>query len=128
MHTTPIQIRFNDMDQMGHVNNTVIMEYFDLGKEAFFAAHGLPPEKGDFTVMIVHYEVDFQHQIRFHDTVHVETELERFGTKSLTVLQRVVNSDNGTVCATCRSVMAGFRRSTNSSATIPDEVKQWLSR
>lgn len=128
MHTTPIQIRFNDMDQMGHVNNTVIMEYFDLGKEAFFSAHGLPPEKGDFTVMIVHYEVDFQSQIGFHDTIHVETGIERFGTKSLTVMQRVVNSDSGTVCATCRTVMSGYRRSTRSSAPIPDEVREWLSR
>ncbi len=55
MHTTPVQVRFNDVDQMGHVNNAVIMEYFDLGKEAFFSAHGMPPEKGDFTVIVVHY-------------------------------------------------------------------------
>ena len=122
MHTTPIQIRFNDVDQMGHVNNAVIMEYFDLGKEAFFAERGLPPEEGDFTVMIVHYDVDFQSQIRFHDRISVTTEIESFGTKSLRVLQRVVRED-GTVCATCRTVMAGYCRSTRSSAVIPDEVK-----
>lgn len=128
MHKTPIQIRFNDIDQMGHVNNTVIMEYFDLGKEAFFSSKGLPPEKGDFTVIIVHYEVDFMSQIGFHDTVYVETEIERFGTKSLTVMQRVVASERGTVCATCRTVMSGYRRSTRASAPIPEEVKEWLSR
>ncbi len=128
MHTTPIQIRFNDVDQMGHVNNAVIMEYFDLGKDAFFSSHGLPPTKGDFTIMVVHYDVDFKAQIRYHDSIQVETEIERFGTKSLTVLQRVVNSENGTVCVECRTVMAGYRRSTNSSEVIPDEVKQWLSR
>lgn len=122
MHTTPIQIRFNDVDQMGHVNNAVIMEYFDLGKEAFFAERGLPPEEGDFTVMIVHYDVDFQSQIRFHDRINVTTEIESFGTKSLRVLQCVVRED-GTVCATCRTVMAGYCRSTRSSAVIPDEVK-----
>lgn len=128
MHTTPIQIRFNDVDQMGHVNNAVIMEYFDLGKDAFFSAHGLPPTKGDFTVMVVHYEVDFRAQIRYHDTIHVETCIEKFGTKSLTMLQRVVDSDSGAVCAECRTVMAGYRRSTASSEVIPDEVRQWLGR
>ena len=60
MHKTPIQIRFNDVDQMGHVNNAVIMEYLDLGKDAFFSSHGVPPTKGDFTVMVVHYDVDFK--------------------------------------------------------------------
>lgn len=128
MHTTPIQIRFNDVDQMGHVNNAVIMEYFDLGKEAFFAERGLPPEEGDFTVMIVHYDVDFKRQIHYHDKIRVETSIERFGTKSLTVLQRVVNSESGTVCVECRTVMAGYRRSTSSSEVIPDEVKRWLSK
>ncbi len=128
MHTTPVQVRFNDVDQMGHVNNAVIMEYFDLGKEAFFSAHGMPPEKGDFTVIVVHYEVDFHSQIRFHDSIHVTTCIERFGNKSLTMLQQVVNSDSGAVCVTCRTVMSGFRRSTGASATIPEEVKTFLSR
>lgn len=128
MYTTPIQIRFNDVDQMGHVNNAVIMEYFDLGKDAFFSAHGLPPTKGDFTVMVVHYGVDFRAQIRYHDTIHVETCIEKFGTKSLTMLQRVVNSESGETCVECRTVMAGYRRSTSSSEVIPDEVKQWLIR
>lgn len=128
MHITPIQIRFNDVDQMGHVNNAVIMEYLDLGKDAFFSGHGLSPTKSDFTVMVVHYDVDFRHQIHYHDRIHVENEIEKLGNKSLTMMQRVVNSETGEVCVECRTVMAGYRRSTSSSEVIPDEVKQWLSR
>jgi acyl-CoA thioester hydrolase len=128
MHTTPIQIRFNDVDQMGHVNNAVIMEYLDLGKDAFFSGHGLSPTKSDFTVMVVHYDVDFKAQIHYHDKIQVETSIERFGTKSLTMLQRVVNVDSDTICVECRTVMAGYRRSTNRSEVIPEEVRQWLTR
>ena len=128
MHITPIQIRFNDVDQMGHVNNAVIMEYLDLGKDAFFSGHGLSPTKSDFTVMVVHYDVDFKAQIHYHDKIQVETTIERFGTKSLTMLQCVVNSETGIVCVECRTVMAGYRRSTSSAEVIPDEVKQWLSK
>ena len=128
MHTLPIQLRFNDIDMMGHVNNAVIMEYLDLGKDAFFSAHGLPPTKGDFTVMVVHYEVDFRSQIHYHDNIVVETEIEKLGNKSLTVMQRVVNTDTGTLCVECRTVMAGYRRSTSSSEVIPPEVREWLMR
>jgi len=126
IHTLPIQIRFNDVDQMGHVNNAVIMEYFDLGKESFFQSHGMPPEKADFTVMIVHFEVDFHSQIRFHDHIAVETEVESIGNKSLRILQRVVNLDSGKACATCRAVMSGFRRSTGKSEVIPPEIRTLL--
>ena len=128
MFVTNIQIRFNDVDQMGHVNNAVIMEYLDLGKDAFFSSHGLSPTKSDFTVMVVHYDVDFRAQIHYHDRIHVETEIEKIGNKSVTVLQRVVNTETNTLCVECRTVMAGYRRSTSSSAVIPDEVRQWLTK
>ena len=124
MHTLPIQIRFNDIDQMGHVNNAVIMEYFDLAKSDYFTAVGLPPEEGDFTVMIVHFEVDFKAQIHFHDKVAVSTRVERFGTKSLTVEQQVVSPEGDKVYAVCHTVMAGYCRSAASAAPIPEEVKE----
>ena len=128
MFVTNIQIRFNDIDQMGHVNNAVIMEYLDLGKDAFFSSHGLSPTKSDFTVMVVHYDVDFSAQIHYHDRIHVETEIEKIGNKSVTVLQRVVNTETNTLCVECHTVMAGYRRSTTSSEVIPPEVREWLTR
>lgn len=128
MHTLPIQLRFNDIDQMGHVNNAVIMEFFDLGKSEYFTAIGLPPEKGEFTVMVVHLEVDFHHQIRYHDPIHVTTRVTRFGTKSLAVTQQVVNDDTGEAYATCKTVMAGYSRSTGRSAVIPEAIKERITR
>ena len=127
MHKLDLQIRFNDIDQMGHVNNAVIMEFFDLGKDRFFRARGLPPEEGDFTVMVVHYEVDFRSQIHKTDAIAVETEVERIGNKSLTVLQRIVEQGTGRLCAECRTVMAGYRRSTAASDVIPDDVRARLT-
>ena len=126
MHTLPIQIRFNDVDQMGHVNNAVIMEYFDLGKSAFFTEAGIPPEQGDFTVMIVHFEVDFTSQIRYHDKIAVTTAVKRIGNKSIAVEQHIVNQETGADCAVCNTVMAGYCRSAHSSAPIPEELKTIL--
>ena len=31
-HKTPIQIRFNDVDVVGHVNNSVYQNYFDAAR------------------------------------------------------------------------------------------------
>lgn len=126
MHTLPIQIRFNDVDQMGHVNNAVIMEYFDLGKSKFFTEAGIPPEEGDFTVMIVHFEVDFTSQIRYHDNIAVTTAIKRIGNKSIAVEQHIINQDTGVDCAVCRTVMSGYDRRTHASAVIPESLKDTL--
>lgn len=32
-HSLPIQLRFNDVDKFGHVNNTVYFSFYDLGKQ-----------------------------------------------------------------------------------------------
>ena len=34
--TTPIQMRFADIDSFGHVNNIAQQAYFDLGKTALY--------------------------------------------------------------------------------------------
>ena len=128
MHITPIQLRFNDIDQMGHVNNAVIMEFFDLGKSKYFTAIGLPPEEGEFTVMVVRVEVDFHKQIRYHDHVHVTTSVDHFGNKSLAVRQQVVDDTTGEAYASCRTVMAGYSRSTHRGAVIPDTIKEKILR
>lgn len=123
MHTLPIQIRFNDVDQMGHVNNAVIMEYLDLGKSTYFSAAGIPvtPDEGDFCVLIVHCELDFFRQIRYNDAVTVTTQVTRWGNKSLEVTQQVLA--NGETAATCKTVMSGFSRSSQAAAVIPEDIK-----
>lgn len=125
MHTVPLQLRFNDIDMMGHVNNAVIMEFFDLGKSSYFAEAGIPVtvEEGDFTVMVVHLEVDFHRQIHWGDSIAVTSCVSHWGNKSLRVTQQVVNTVTGEACATCQTVMSGYSRSAATSAAIPEEIK-----
>lgn len=130
MHTLPLQLRFNDVDMMGHVNNAVIMEFFDLGKSTYFADAGIPvtPDEGDFCVMVVHVEVDFHSQIHWGDQIAVTSYVSNWGHKSLRVKQQVVNTATGQPCATCQTVMSGYSRSAAASAPIPDEVKERVQR
>ena len=130
MHTLPLQLRFNDVDMMGHINNAVIMEFFDLGKSCYFADAGIPvtPEEGDFTVMVVHFEVDFHSQIRWGDSVAVTTAVTHWGNKSLQVTQQIVNTVTNKPCATCLTVMSGYSRSAATSAVIPGEIKERVRR
>ncbi|MDE5749182.1 MAG: hypothetical protein K2H87_00260 [Duncaniella sp.] len=35
-HKTPVQLRFSDLDPLGHVNNTVYFSLMDLAKARYF--------------------------------------------------------------------------------------------
>lgn len=37
-HVTPLQLRFSDLDRLGHVNNVIYLTYFELGRINYFNA------------------------------------------------------------------------------------------
>lgn len=118
---------------MGHLNNAIYLEFFDLGKEHFFREAGLDLYAHDFTIMIVHIDVDFKRQVHFDDRIAVTSTISRFGNKSLDFSQAIVLTDGNGIplpdeppMAVCRTVMSGYSRSQASSAIIPESVKRLL--
>ena len=81
-HALPIQLRFNDVDKFGHVNNTVYFSFYDLGKTEYFASvcPGVDWEK--IGIVVVHIEANFVKQIFASDHIAVQTAVSEIGTKS----------------------------------------------
>ena len=79
-HTLPIQLRFNDVDKFGHVNNTVYFSFYDLGKTEYFASvcPGVDWEKTG--IVVVHIEADFVKQIFASDHIAVQTRNEKLSS------------------------------------------------
>ena len=51
-HVLPLQIRFNDVDKFGHVNNTVYFQFYDTAKTDYIASVC----KGQTTILPVVHE------------------------------------------------------------------------
>lgn len=123
-HTLPIQLRFNDVDKFGHVNNTVYFTYYDLGKTEYFAT-AYPNLNWDKEgAVVVHIEVDFLTQILAGEPIAVETAVVEIGTKSMTLVQRVVDTRTGEVKCLCKSIMVAFDMEKHDSKEIPEEWKE----
>lgn len=107
-HTLPIQLRFNDVDQFGHVNNTVYFSFYDLGKSDYIATVCPPIDTESDGVLVVHIETDFLAQIAAGEPIAVQTAVTAIGNKSFDLLQRAINTTTGEVKCVCRSVMVAF--------------------
>ena len=107
-HTLPIQLRFNDVDKFGHVNNTVYFSFYDLGKTEYFASvcPGVDWEKNG--IVVVHIEANFLQQIFGSDHVAVQTAVSAIGTKSFDLVQLVIYTKTNDVKCICKSVMVAF--------------------
>lgn len=124
-HRLPIQIRFNDVDRYGHVNNNAYFAYYDLGKEDYLT-HVLRTDYRNGTVVpvIANINADFIQPIFYGDKIVVETCVSHLGQKSFTLSQRAVNETTGAVVCRCSTVMVCFSLHDQTSADIPDDYRR----
>ena len=106
---------------MGHLNNTSFATFAEAGRLAFIETIG--EEVG--ALILAHLSVDFRRQVRFGEQVAVETQVERVGRSSITLLQRILA--NGTLAADVRSVVVYFDYANDVSRTMPDELRGLLA-
>ena len=121
-HRHPIQLRFNDVDILGHVNNTVYFSFYDTGKAHYFNAirRGKMEWKKVETV-IANVNCAYISSIHFGEEIDVLTRCEEIGEKSFKLLQMLVNRSTGEVKSICETVMVSIDTKTQTSILIPDD-------
>jgi acyl-CoA thioester hydrolase len=126
-HRIPVQIRFNDIDIVGHVNNAVYQEYFDQARLAYFKkVFGKKIEWVKAGFVIAGIQVDFSEPVYLDDTIFVVTRVERIGDKSLNMVQQVLKEGSGELAATARTVMVSFDYQNKKSIAFPEKWKERL--
>jgi len=127
-HTIPIQLRFNDFDVLGHVNNSVYFSFYDLGKTAYFneVLPALTTSK-EVGVVIANIQVSFLLPIYPEEGVAVQTAVVEIGDKSFKLLQQLIDTDTNEVKCICHTVMVGFDAKTKTTRSIDDEWRQAIA-
>ncbi len=120
-HTLPLQIRFNDVDKFGHVNNTVYFSFYDLGKTEYFSSVCPNVNWVKDAIMVVHIEVDFLTQIFATDNIAVQTAVSEIGNKSFRLAQRLIDTKTGEAKCVCYSVMVAYDLQQHSSTPLTEE-------
>jgi acyl-CoA thioester hydrolase len=89
-----VDVRWRDVDALGHVNHAVFLTYLEEGRDAFFAQ----TLASDPIYVVVRLEVDLRAEVRYPDRrVTVRIEVERLGTTSLTTRETIITSANEVV-------------------------------
>ncbi len=126
-HRTPIQIRFNDIDQLSHVTNSVYQQYFDLGKLKYF--NEVLQEKMNWEVeglVLASITIDYLIPIRMWDKVEVLSKVYEIGNKSLKMRQEIYNNTTGEIDAVSRAVMVCFSNAAGRSIPIPQRWRELI--
>lgn len=127
--TTPIQIRFSDVDMAQHVHNAVYLQWFELGRMSFLES--IIPKDHDWKaqgLILARNEVDYRMPVRLRDTLVAEVWCSAVGSKSfdLSYIIRRSNGERPGICAEGRSVMVCFDYNTQRTIAVPDHWRSGL--
>ncbi len=120
----PIQVRFSDVDVMGHVSNTVYQNYFDSGKTSYFEE--VIPEMDFESIGIVgaSIKIDYLKPIFRKTSILVETRITHLGNKSLTMEHYIIEENTNEVLSTCTAIMVCYKIKEQKSIPIPEEWRK----
>lgn len=126
-HKIPVQLRFNDIDILGHLNNTVYFSLYDLGKARYMEDLGLrerAPKPPASVIADVH--CTYIKPVHYGDDMYVTTACTEIGDKHFVLEQEMVD-DDGEVRSRCRTVMVCIDPSTGRSAPVPDSYRSKIA-
>ncbi|MDU1890558.1 MAG: thioesterase family protein [Dysgonomonas sp.] len=127
--TLPIQIRFNDIDALGHINNNIYFSFFDLGKTTYFEQiRGSGVSWIEGLIVVARIETDFYSPIYYREPIAVDTKVIKLGEKSGVFLQQLRNTKNNEVKCRCQTVFVAYNADTQASMSIPDIWRQLISK
>jgi len=121
-------MRFNDLDIFGHINNTIYLQYMDLGKEQYIS-HVLGDIFSDENeaMVIVNLNCDFCQITNHKEALEVRTRVASIGKHSITFEQEVANKSTSEVKCRCRTVMVGYSPSKKETIEIPPHWRKSIS-
>jgi acyl-CoA thioester hydrolase len=129
LFSTNIEVRFRDLDALGHVNNAVYFTYFEEGRKHFSKKVFGVSNISDFKFIMAHIQCDFLRPIKFNDHVILQLWVKDIGTKSFSFEYRIVDFSNETkVYATGESTQVCYDYDKNRSIEVPVKMRERLIR
>ena len=119
-----IEMRWVDLDSLGHVNNAVIVTYFETARAKFVQKWGV----SKMMFILASIKVDYIQQINYPNNLIVGQKIKKIGKKSLTVHSALFINDNTTPAAIAEVILVAFDYTKQLSIEIPNQVKDFYSK
>ncbi len=122
-----IQVRFSDLDVLGHVNNTVYFSYFEMTRVHYFRELlGVDWDWQSFGIILVRNEIEYKKSVLLNDLPCIKMIVEEIGDKSFVLRYELMV--NELLYAIGRSVQVCYDAKTKKTISIPGEMRVVLKK
>ena len=125
LHKTPIQIRFNDIDIMAHVNNSVYQNYFDMARMRYFElVFESKMNWEERALVLAKITIEYLNPIFLEEEIVVLSKVYKLGNKSLHMKQEIINLESNEIKAQNDAVLVAFGSKENKAILLPEEWRK----
>lgn len=129
--STPVEIRFADLDPQGHVNNAAFLTYFEQARMRYLAQLGLFHEDQalpDVGILLADARVTFLAPVLLKMDLCVGARISRVGRKSMMMEYELIDDPSQTQLATGTTVLVAFDYYKKHSIFIPDAWREKICK
>lgn len=118
--------RFGETDALRHINNNVLGDWFELGRNELFKIFTPDLQLSDETwkLIMVRMEIDFLGQIFFGEDVDIRTYITHIGNTSFTIGHEAWQ--NGELKSKGKNVVVHYNFIEQTKTPIPKDIKEKL--
>ena len=116
-----MEVRFRDLDPMGHINNAVYATYLEQARVKY-VEDVVGKEVMETGAVVADLNVEFQRPIDYQESVTIAVRSGELGTSSIPV-EYEIRAD-GSVAATAETTMVTYDREAGEPQPIPDDWRE----
>jgi acyl-CoA thioester hydrolase len=124
--TYPVQVRFRDLDALGHVNNAVYLTYFESARMAYWMHVNGRADLRSMNLILARAEVDYRSPIGYGDELEVGVRCASIKRSSFVLEQSMVERRSGRLVAQARKVLVHFDYAAGRSQALTEDQRQLL--
>jgi acyl-CoA thioester hydrolase len=121
VHT--IDVRFRDLDAIGHVNNAVYLTYLEAARIAYWLHVTKRTGVEALDIILARVEIDYRSPVAFGEMLDVGVRVVLLKRSSFVVELAVVERRTGRLVAESKNVLVYFDYEAARSIPIPPEIR-----
>ena len=127
IHSAKIQVRYVDLDVLGHVNNSVYFSYFEMARVQYFGqVLGKDWDWETNGVILVKNWAEYIKPVFLADQPEITIYVDKIGSKSFDLSYELKVND--VLYTTGGSTMVAFDAKSAKTIEIPEEMRKFLEQ
>ncbi|PYV43651.1 MAG: acyl-CoA thioesterase [Acidobacteria bacterium] len=120
----PVEVRFRDLDALGHVNNAVYLTYFEIARTHYWKYLFGIQSFEEFDYLVVRAECNYRSPALFGETLKVAGRISALKTSSFVFEYEVTESRSERLIADGQTVQACFDLKEKKTIPVPAELRR----